>query len=166
VRPIRYVETDKDGKFTMDHLDWGLYKVYALKETELYPDSGLSSVYANGLTATANLSAQAPSATVVVTIGPKAAKLTGSITDGVTGKPITNAGIRVWRWNEANDFILRSTKPNRDILVPANIQVGIEIQAPGYELWRYPGAGSNGQPLLLKPAETLNAEVRLQPKAQ
>jgi hypothetical protein len=165
VAPIRYVESDNDGKFTMDHLEWGSYRVYAMKETEAYPDSGVS-VYSNGLAATANLSTQTPSATVVVTLGPKAGKISGAISDSVTGKPIPNASIRIWRWDNENNFLQRSTQSNYDILVPANVQVGIEIRAPGYEAWRYPGVSASlgGQPLSLKPEEVLNEAVQLQPK--
>lgn len=162
--PIRFVETDNDGRFTIDRLEWGSYRIYAMKEAERYPDSS-SAIYSNGLRVTANLSAQAPSANVVVVIGPKAGELTGSISDVLTGKPV-HAGIRIWR--SKGDFFSTSTPPEYHILIPASTEVGLEVRAPGYEVWRYPGdAGSpEGKPLLLKSGETLNVDIRLQPKIQ
>lgn len=164
VRPIRYVETDNDGKFVIDRLEWGLYQVFAMKEADGYPNCSLG-VYCIGRKFTANLSPQTPSATVVVVVDPKAGKLTGSISDYLTGQPLSHAVIKVWIWNDVK-FFQMSTRSEYSILIPPGTQVGIEIQAPGYEPWRYPGAGSSAQPLLLNSAEILNAEVKLQPKVQ
>ena len=36
---VRDVQTDADGQFRIDHLDWGKYKLFAKKEESAYPDT-------------------------------------------------------------------------------------------------------------------------------
>lgn len=36
-KALRIVETDQAGKFTVDNLGWGSYRLFAMKESEGYP---------------------------------------------------------------------------------------------------------------------------------
>ncbi len=125
-KAIRYIETDKDGRFSIDRLEWGDYRIYAMKDAAGYADSSFS-IYSNRTRATAKLSAEAPSANVIVVIGPKAGTFTGSISDAATGEPVNTAGIRIWRLKDPTDFLSTSTRPQYRILAPPNTEVGLEI---------------------------------------
>src|SRR5579884_1758349 len=39
---VRYVETDERGRFAIQHLDRGTYRIYAMKEAEGYPNTRFS----------------------------------------------------------------------------------------------------------------------------
>lgn len=164
LKAIRYVETDKQGQFVIDQLEWGPYRIYAMKESEGYPDAYYS-VYSEGPNVTAQLSPQSPNASVRVVIGPKAAVVVGTISDAVTGTPV-NAGVRIWRWANTGDFLSTSVRPNYRMLIPPNTQVGFEVQAPGYRPWFYPGAAtlSSSGPLTMRSEEKLTLDIKLQPE--
>src|SRR5258708_34417383 len=86
-KKIRYVETDENGFFLIDRLDFGKYYVGAMKEEEGYGNSD-SSFFNDNPLPMAQITPQHRSPDLVVTLGPKAAILTGRISDALTGKPI------------------------------------------------------------------------------
>jgi hypothetical protein len=161
---VRYVESDKDGHFEMEHLEFGTYRVFTMNEEEAYPDTS-SAIYDNGIVTECELRPESPKASRFVSIGPKAGTITGVIADITTGKTISTAGIRIWRWDNEKHYLDSSTEPEYRILVPANVATGIEIHAPGYQTWRHVSAGgsSESSPLLLKPGERLRFDVELRP---
>ena len=134
-----------------------------MKEAEGYPNTYFS-IYSNGLTFTAQLSPRTEDVEVLVILGPKAGRVIGTITDGATGEPI-NAGVRIWRWTDGNEFLQSSSSAQLQLLIPPSTGIGLEIRAPGYDPWRYPGdiGVPQGQPLMLKPEETVNLNVKLNP---
>lgn len=164
---IRYVDTDEQGRFTVDRLEWGSYWVVAMKESEGFPDFG-NSVYSDGRTFTAKVSAESPTATVLIVIGPKAGTIAGQILDAETGVAVVNPGIRIWRWKEPNKFFSTTLRPQFEMLVPADTEVGLEFDAPGYEVSRYPSDPSfpQGKPLLVKSGEKVSFDIKLQPKSK
>ena len=88
--------SDGAGHFTIPSLAWGRYRVYAVKEADGYADV-LWAIHDNGKVPNAEISATAPTTDVLVRVGPKAAFLTGSITDAATGSLVVNPRIRIWR---------------------------------------------------------------------
>lgn len=161
---VRYVETDKEGNFELEHLAWGLYYVFAMKEADGYADTYWS-IYDDGVLTQCEVAARAPKATILVTIGPKAGLIVGSIANSVTGAPIQNGSIRIWRWDNATAFMDASTAPEYRKLVPANIAVGLKIYAPGFEAWYHASDATPGEPgpLLLKPGAKLRIDIKLRP---
>lgn len=71
VRAIRYVETDANGHFLIDHLVWGEYKLFTKKVSDGYPNSA-STFYSNASAPRIRLTPQNQSATVTLNLGPKA----------------------------------------------------------------------------------------------
>ena len=163
----RYVESDEYGHFKIDHLDWGTYRVFAGKEDEGYPDTFIS-LYDNSNISECHLNADAPTATTVLSIGPKAGSIVGNIFDAITGVPVQNGTVRIWRWNDSANWLKMATVSPYRMLVPANWPVGVEVSAPGYASWQYTGSGSSSgaRPLVLKSGETLRIDVRLRPQAR
>lgn len=162
--PIRYVETDKDGKFAIDGLDWGPYRIFAMKESDGYPNMRYA-IYDNGSAFSARLSPQSPTASVTVLIGPKAGVVRARVSNAATGTPIP-AGVRIWRWGDEGDFLGTTIPTNFRVLIPPGVQVGFDVEVRGYKIWYYPGPGatSPGEPLVLHSDETLDLDIKLQPE--
>jgi hypothetical protein len=165
------VVSDGAGRFTLTNLWLARYRVFALKEEDGYPDTS-SAVYDNGKIPIVELSASERVIDVRVTIGPKAAILTGSITDASSGKPVSLPRIRIWRWTDGIDrnteFRDASAHANYRLLVPPSKEVGLEISAEGYETWSYRGesGGEKAFPLYLPSGaqKTINVQLRPIPK--
>lgn len=162
--PIRYVETDKNGRFLIDKLDWGVYAVHAKKEEDEYPDTRWS-FYSKASPPKVRLTPQSRTQQVTIALGPKAGVIAGAISDAATGGPL-NASFRMWRARDPDNFFGTSAKSQYRTLVPANVEVGIEVSAPGYEDWYYPGVGdaSKAGSVVLRSGEEMTIDVRLQPK--
>ena len=165
----RTVVTDGAGRFAVGHLAWGRYRVYAAKESDGYLDLHWAIYYDNGRVPTVELSESSPTADVEVGTGPKAAFLTGSVTDAVTGAPIVNPRIRVWRWTDGVDrdseYLDASIDANYRFAIPPGKEVGLEVSAPGHETWHYCGdsGGTKPFPLNLSSGTSKTLDVKLQP---
>ena len=157
---IRYVESDEAGRFAIDRLGWGTYRIFAMKEDEGYPNT-LFGFYSEN-PPTAALSPQTPSADVSLFIGPKAGVLRVlSLTDAVTGKSLmTVAGITLRRVD--NPHFLGTDPSLERILVPSATDLTVEIEANGYAPWPQPNEAKLGR-IRLQPDEILELRVELQP---
>src|ERR1700684_2129688 len=81
-KAIRFVDSDQNGFFVIDRLEFGTYYVEAMKEEDGY--GGMSwSFFNDKPLPTVQISAQTRIADVVVSLGPKAGILTGTIRDAV-----------------------------------------------------------------------------------
>jgi hypothetical protein len=157
-------ETDKDGHFTIAHLDWGTYRLFGAKEEDGYPNTYMS-FYDNQTISQCTLAQEAPTATAIVSIGPKAGIITGTVSDATTGTPIRNATIRLWPWNYKERPLQMSAGSPYRAIIPSNQPVGMEVNAPGYETWRHLGTGTQPEtiPFQLKSGESLTVNIALQP---
>jgi hypothetical protein len=158
---VKYVETNETGHFTIDHLAWGTYKLYAMKEQEGYSNTRFA-FYSSGPIPTITLSPQSPTASVALRVGPKAAIIRIlSITDAVTGKSLmTLAGVGLTRTGIPNSFI--GVSPSDHILAPAGQEVTMNIEAAGYEPWPPPNQPALGQ-IKLPSGHTVDFQIKLQP---
>ncbi|HEX4229009.1 MAG TPA: hypothetical protein VHZ07_10080 [Bryobacteraceae bacterium] len=112
------------------------------------------------------LSPESPVANVVIRLGPKAAVLTGYVTDAVTGSPVRNGGIELWRSDDVKRSIGgRPVQAQYKILLPASTAVSLKFSAPGYQSWYYPGVAdaSRATSLTLESGQQQTLDVRLQP---
>jgi 5-hydroxyisourate hydrolase-like protein (transthyretin family) len=161
---VKYVETDADGRFLMGQVEYGSYRLYALKETDGYPDRSFS-FYSNGLTFQATVSEGSPHAEALIVLGPIAGRLTGLISDSATGQPL-NGRLHLWRIKDPANFFDTNVRSQCEILIPANNEVGMEVTSPGYEVWRYPGDpyATQSSPLLLQSDERKAIDIKLRPK--
>src|SRR5579864_6287891 len=80
---IPQAEADKEGRFLIEHLALASYKVFAKKVSADYRDTSFA-FYSNHSFSTVTLTASAPSADVILKIGPPAGILQGSVTDAAT----------------------------------------------------------------------------------
>jgi hypothetical protein len=93
----------------------------------------------------------------VVIIGPKAAILTGSVSDAINNKPL-KPHFHMWRANFGATWIDASELLEFRALIPSGIRMGFSIEADGYEDWNFQGD------LLLSPGEIKRLDIKLIPK--
>ena len=129
---IRNVETDENGLFVIDRLEFGTYYVAATNEEEGYGDSGFS-FFNEQPVPMAQISDQHRIADVVVNLAPKAGILTGTISDAATGKPIP-AGFDLAQVKDRTKWMGTSAAPNFRVLIPPSKEMEVKVSAPGYEL--------------------------------
>src|SRR5215467_9316793 len=75
---VREVNTDKIGRFAMEGLQFGSYKVFAMKESAGYPNTAFA-FYSNQVFSTVTLLANAPTADLVLKVGPPAGIISGRV---------------------------------------------------------------------------------------
>jgi hypothetical protein len=158
-KAIRYVQSNGDGSFVIDRLDFGTFDVNGGKEQDGYPQSDWS-LYADKALATVTISLERPTADVVLRLGPKAATLVGAVRDQVTGKPMNSAFLI--RRSE-NRWVSTSAPPDFHFLIPSDTPIDVEVSAPGYKTWRYADEFGGGSPLQLQSATEKRLEVELTP---
>jgi len=158
---IRYVETDGKGKFRLDRLNWGTYRVFAKKESADYPD--ISYAFYSHHVVTATLTPSSPLAVVTIHVGPPCGELqVVSIADAVTGKIIKNASIMLRRAADPHLYLGLNAFA-RPILIPSNTDVLVQVSAKGYESWPSKNKERASGKLHLRPGEVYNLSVELQP---
>lgn len=158
---VRYVETDSNGHFLIDRLEWGKYRVFAKKEDAGYPDMGWS-FYSNDVFPIVAITPTAPVAELRIQLGPKGALLTGSITNAITGAPV-NAGFKLISAATPNNWVSISVAPDYRVLLPASADVLLQVSAPGYQTWYYGGPYdlSRRSPLRLESGSQMHLDIPL-----
>ena len=160
-KAIRFVESDKNGFFVIDCLEFGTYYVEAMKEEDGY--GGMFwSFFNDKPLPTVQVSAQTRIADVVVSLGPKAGILIGTIRDAVTGKPIS-AGFDLVQMKDRTKSMGSGAAPNFRVLVPSSKDIEVKVSAPGYDNWVYPGPNFAPQPLRMEPGSEARLDILLSP---
>jgi hypothetical protein len=162
---IPHAATDETGHFAILHLQLGKYAVAAEKLDEDYPDMS-KQFYSDGNFESVLLFARHAAADVNLRLGPKAGALMGTVSDAITGSPLSPCDELV-RASEPNNFLSSSglIKPNYRLLVPPNAGVMVKMWLDGYKTWYFPGTldKSKSRPVRLNPGEVVILDVRLQP---
>jgi Ca-activated chloride channel family protein len=119
------VTTDEKGKFKFPELQAGSYLLYTKNESAGYP-STKDPFYRNG----ANNWAQATGrcASVIIAVGPKAARLKVSAIDEVTNEPIARFGFSLR--NSHGVLVFRWAPPELEVLVPPNTELAVSGWSP------------------------------------
>jgi hypothetical protein len=161
---VRYVQTDAAGRFVINGLKSARYQVFAMKEADGYANPRWF-IYDNRTVPVVQLSDAAPASDVLVKIGPKAARISGTITDAATGDPIEAVNFRVWRGKDCASALSLSATPRYDLLIPSGAEVALEVSVPGYEVWRYNPGPNAAEPawLSLPSGARMPLNIKLQP---
>ena len=154
--------------FSISRLDYGRYTVSAAKPDEGYPE--LHFAFYTGFNVklpTMTLSAEHPSASLVLHLWKKAGILIGTVADVATGKPL-NANVE-FRWvSEPRNYLSGSGLANAQfrILIPSDVAVTMVVSLAGYEDWSYTTTDEAPvrNAILLRPGEELTLDIRLQAK--
>jgi hypothetical protein len=161
---LRTVETDAEGRFLMEKLAYGSYKVFARKDASGYPDTSFA-FYSNHVFPTVTLTARAPTADITLNVGPPAGAMSGSVTDAVTRVPVP-AAFLLRRTLDPGNWISMSQKSVYRVLVPPSVEVSVEVSAPGYKTWFYGGPSDtlNRPPIRLDSGKEMRLDIQLQPE--
>ena len=165
----RQAWTDSAGRFSIPYLAPNQYRLETRKDKDGYANSAFP-IQTHIEVPIAEITALSPTATVQIHLGPKAAYITGSVTDASTGQIIASVRLRIWKWTDGADrdaeWLMSGQNGNEyGVLIPPNKEVGLAISAPGYETWTYCGdsGGTTPTPLNLSSAATKTINVRLRP---
>ena len=160
--------TDDTGHFVIEDVPFDEYEVKAYNEWEDYPEDAegvwlLS--YKRPPWPKIKLTAQEPTATVEIRLGPKAAVLVGTISDAITGAPL-DACAGFGPISQRNSRTAYPVSASYRLLIPANAELAITVWLQGYKLWFYPGTDrqSASTSMRLEPGEEKRVDVRLTPK--
>jgi hypothetical protein len=161
---VREVETDQRGHFSMDNLELGSYKVFAMKESSGYPNTAFA-FYSNHVFLTATLTADIPTVDLTLRVGPPAVIITGLVTDAATNKPL-DAAFLLRRTAAPDNWISLSQTAKYRVLVPPLTDVSFEVSAPGYKTYYYGGASDplRRPPVLLESGQELKLDIQLEPE--
>jgi len=158
--------SDEAGQFRIDHLAMGTTTVEAIK-----PEDGYIAFAGTSVKEVVTLTPNQRSATVVLKLGPKAGMVIPSVTDKLTGKPVTDF--------EVGWTIINSDAPNgsssggqsirrgvRGAIVPPEKYLVLTIYAPGYKKWFYYDPSDPSRPafLRLQAGEEKELLVELEPQ--
>jgi len=149
--------TDAEGMCSKD-LEFWTYRVIARKEADGYPDLSFN-FYGHGkCPATVTLSPQQPTAHVTVNVGPRAGSLIFNVVDAVTAARIENISVTLHPL--ADPKVVLGTNLGADfmVLVPADEDVSVEVEAKGYQPWHAPN------PVRLNSGESKALTIGLHPR--
>jgi hypothetical protein len=162
--PVRMVETDKDGHFTMNSLALASYKLFAVKESAGYPNTSFA-FYSNHMFPTVTLTAGLPKADITLKVGPPSGVILGTVASAVTSEPVS-ATFLLRRVSDPDNWISFSQRADYRALVPASVAVFVEVSAPGYKTWFYGGPTDTLKrpPIQLESAKEMKLDIRLEPE--
>lgn len=152
--------TDKDGRFTIEHLKIGTYQVFAINEAEGY------SIQNQSPGQEVRLTADAPWANVTVRLRHRGGILIGSVRDKWSGKPVDGAHVSYSVIDNGSGGSSTRTNGNFHMAVPADSDLLIVVTSEGYKGWVYTDASNPSRPLLrLASGERKVLEIELEPLA-
>jgi hypothetical protein len=162
---VPQIETDAGGRFEMDHLPSGTYKIFAMKESAGYPDTSFA-FYSNQRFPKLVLRSDAQPAEIVLRIGPPGGIMTGIVSDAVTGRPVA-ASFILRRVSDSRLWISMAQRSDYRVLLPPDVEVAVEVSADGYSAWHYGDSVDrmHRRPIRLRPGEEKKLNVSLQPSA-
>ena len=158
--------TDETGACSRKDLPFGKYRVTAMKKADGYTDVTFSLYGHNTKPLTAEITPDAPAASLSVKLGPKAASITINVVDDATGARVGNPTVILRLASAPNVFISSGLHSDSRILIPPDEDILVEVSAEGRQPWRMemqPGA-AHPNALHLHSEETREFEVRLPPK--
>jgi hypothetical protein len=161
---IPQAETDNNGRFVIEHLALTNYKVFAKKESANYPDTSFA-FYSNHIFPTVTLTSTAPVADMLLKIGPPAAVVKGIVEDATSGTRV-NATFLLRRALDPGNWISESQRPDYRVLAPPDVDVLLEVTAPGYKTWYYGGTADalKRPPIRLESRKEMILDVQLEPE--
>jgi hypothetical protein len=161
---FRFEETDENGHFSIDQLDWGEYVLGAMKTEDGYPFQ-LNKLYINTPLPRVTLTPQEPVGRVQIQFAWKAALLTGRVTDATTGTPLQTTFKLSRKPDSMTENYLTSASEDYSVLLPPDTLIYISVYKVGYKTWYFGGGSdpSRRSPHHLGPGERMNLDIALEP---
>jgi hypothetical protein len=134
----RYATTDEKGNFSFTALPWGKYSLAPGKPEAGFPDMSLAFYNNHSPLPTIGLAPGNPTAEVKVVLQQRAAVLSGTVTDRESHEPV-QATFLLRRADHPADLVTQDMPSPYRVLVPYDTDVKMQVVAPGYKPWYYPG---------------------------
>jgi len=151
--------TDKDGRFTIEHLKPGKYQVFAINDAEGYSIDNQRPGQQD-----VAITAEQPWANITVQMRSRGGILAGTITDKLSGKSITLAQMMVTAIDKNGDGSTASVNgTNFNVPIPADCDVLVLVMAKGYKGWFYTDTGASRPVLKLASGERKVLNIQLEP---
>jgi hypothetical protein len=154
-------ETDDAGRFAIEGLEVGTYRVFGESDAAGYPDTALS-FYSKETLIALGVGYGEP-ASVILVLGPVAGVLTGTVVDKATRKPVVTLDavhFTVKKISDPDDDILFLGPAKFRWLIPPDVDVTLEVSAEGYKPW------SGLLPIRLRSGEDRPLKIELEPEMQ
>lgn len=162
-----YSLSDGEGKFLIEELPPGIYKLYGAKEEDGYARTTSRFYYKDDMPLPqVAVQKEQITSNIIVTLRPKAAQLVLHIVNAKTNKLLKSARITLREAN-APDHSYSSSRNNYvagDFMILAPpVPFTIEVSAPNYQDWHYVGPDKASNSLKLASGKSAKIIVALQP---
>jgi hypothetical protein len=149
--------TNQDGRFQIEQLRVGTYRVFAIKEEEGYATENQSP----GQIVT--ITNEQPLAVVTVRMSPNGGILALSVKDKTTGKPIPEVML-TYQAIDATSTGSGRHPSNFRLTLPTATDLIVVVSAKGYKSWFYADPSDSSRPVVrLEPGEERVVDVELVP---
>ena len=154
--------SDKDGRFQIGDLEFGTYRMFAIKEDEGY------SITDQAPGQQFQITEESPVSSLAIRMRPKGAILVGSVQDKSTGQPVREFHIQYLNIDGGErgggSGIGREAIGKFRMTVPFDSDLLIAVYARGYKGWVYTDPANQAHPILrLASGETKRLEIELEP---
>lgn len=163
------VLTDESGRFHLEYVPVGRVRMHAWLESLGYQDTSFDFLVTSKQSVPiVSISEGKTTAGVVVRLGPKGGRLSGSIVDAQTGYAIPNAVLTFVRLDNPKAYVAMGPDlaGKFHLPMPSNVDFRLKVSADHYADWwsgANPGGTDRGA-VRLVPGGELKLAVRLQPK--
>jgi hypothetical protein len=162
--PLDQTESDDQGRYQFERLEYGRYSVSAEKPEENYPPLYYA-FYSPEKQPEVDLSEINKEVTLDLVLSIKAGVLVGTVAESETGSPMdANVDFRSTTDSRRDVSASGWTNAKFRVLVPSDTPVLMKVSKPGYEDWFYTRNGVI-VPIQLGPDEILKLEIRLKKSA-
>ncbi len=157
-------ESDDQGRYQFERLEYGRYSVSAEKPEENYPPLYYA-FYSPEKQPEVDLSETNKEVTLDLVLSIKAGVLVGTVAEAETGTPM-DGNVDFRSTTDSRRYISASgwTNAKFRVLVPSDMPVLMKVSKPGYEDWYYTRNGVI-VPIQLGPDEILKLDIRLKKSA-
>ena len=154
------VATDNDGRFTVEQLKPGTYRVFAINEAQGY------SIESQGPGQGVTITAEQPWPIVTIHQRARGGVLVGSVIDKLTGKKLERAQMRYTSLDSNGSGGTVVINGDFQVAVPADSDLLVVVMSEGYRGWVYTDPSTPSRPVLkLAAGERKQLEIELEPLA-
>ena len=159
----RYATTDDKGNFSFTGLPWTTYILAPGKPDAGFPDMSEAFYNNHAPLTTISLAPETPTTETKLVLEQRAAVLSGTITDRESHEPM-QATILLRRAAHPVDLVMEDLASPYRILIPYDTDVTMQVVAPGYKPWYYPGivGATESSPLRIKANQDKQLNIQLE----
>ena len=131
-------KTSAEGRFRLESVLPGWVRLTTSKAEDGYPNTSWTGMFDPNDPEPPEVFVRAGETTsgVLVRLGPKCGKVTGTILDASTGKPLLTARLRLAREDTREDLTMGPDENGAFLFALPDLDYTLEVTAPHFESWR------------------------------